>query len=299
MIEFVTSFFGRVAAGPALHFWVFTTILGVSSAAAGYRAFRALRWRRLVQDMPTSRTRSAPQGYVELAGSARLMDGPAIHTPIGRRPCVWWQLIVERRDQNGWRSVSRESSDELFAIEDDAGRCIVDPEGAEVSPAHRSVTRGGDANPLLQRAGRQFRYTERYIECGDTLYVIGWHRTFESAAGWDPDAELIERLREWKRDQDTLLRRFDVDHDGRIDAEEWALARREARRELLAEHREASATPGVNVIGAPDDARPYLIAAQQEDLVATTLRRSTLLNAAGCLAGGLAALLLLQARFGI
>lgn len=287
----------NLAAAPTGHFVMFTGLLTVACVFTGYRAFRALRWRRLVQDMPTSRTRSAPQGYIELAGAAKMMDGPPIKTPMSQTPCVWWQLLVEENKDGSWSRVSRERSDELFVIEDDVGRCIVDPEGAEVTPSHRRVSRGGSGKPSLRTAGARFRYTESFIECEEVLYVIGWHRTFDSVAGWDPDAELVEKLREWKRDQPTLMRRFDVNDDGRIDDEEWALARREARREVLDEHRDASVRPGVNVIGAPDDARPFLIAAQHEDLVSIGLRRSTIGHAVGCLITGLIALSLIQARF--
>ena len=38
--------------------------------------FRLLRWWRMIEDVPTSPTRSAHQGYVELVGHAELMDGP-------------------------------------------------------------------------------------------------------------------------------------------------------------------------------------------------------------------------------
>lgn len=297
MAEPFLQFIRNLAASPPAHFWVFTGMLTFACGYTGYRAFRALRWRRIVQDMPTSKTRSAPQGYIELAGAAKMMDGPPIKTPMSQIPCAWWQLVVEERDDDGWRRVSRESSDELFEIEDDVGRCIVDPEGAEVSPTHRRVSRGGSAEPGKRTAGARYRYTESYIECGEVLYVIGWHRTFSKLAGWDANEELAHKLREWKRDQPDLLRRFDANDDGRIDEEEWALARREARREVLAEHRAASVVPGVNVIGAPDDARPFLIAAQHEDLVAGSLRRSTIGHAVGAAITGLIALSLIQARF--
>ncbi len=288
----------NLAAAPPLQFWVFACGSATASAYLGFLAFRALRWRRKVQDMPTSRTRSAPQGYIELQGQAKMMDGPPIAAPMSGRPCVWWQLVVEEVTDGSWRSVSRECSDGLFLIEDDTGQCIVDPDGATVTPAHRRVSRGGSRRAAPMRsAGSRYRYTETFIECGDELYVVGWHRTLSSVAQWNPDDELLLKLREWKRDQSDLLRRFDANSDGRIDQEEWDQAKREARREVLAEHREASVLPGVNVISAPDDKRPFLIAAHHGDLVAVALRRSTIGHAIGAVLLAVFSALLFQARF--
>lgn len=267
----IKSFALQLALLPPVPFLVFLGIATGVCVRSAYLAFRALRWRRLIQDMPTSRTRSAPQGYIELSGMAKMMDGPPILSPVSRRECVWWRLVTEKRSNNEWVRVSSEQSDSLFLLQDDVGHCVVDPDGAEVTSAHRRVSTATDSMLGGRITTRTRRHTEHYIMPFDTLFVIGWHRTFESTAGWDPDAELIEKLRQWKSDQSTLLDRFDANNDGRIDDEEWALARREARKELLDEHREAQKQPGVNVIGAPDDARPFLIAAQHEDLVAWRL----------------------------
>ncbi|MFK7886400.1 MAG: hypothetical protein AB8G16_05985 [Gammaproteobacteria bacterium] len=294
MGDLLTDFSGTVAGFDDTQYFIFLAFFGVVSAVAFVRAFRTLRLTRLVEDLPTSRTRSAPQGYIELAGIARLMPGPQIVTPMSQRPCVWWSLVTEEYKSDQWQAVEREVSDELFHLNDDSGTCIVDPENADVSAGHKLVTKTGS---LLERSrSTRFRHTERYIKDGDELHIIGWHRTFKSDANWDHQEELVEKLREWKRDQETLVRRFDANRDGRIDEQEWETARREARKEVAAEHREASVAPGVNVIGAPDDARPFLIAAEHEDLVARRLWRSTIITAVVCVVAGFLTILTIAAR---
>ncbi|MFK8014299.1 MAG: hypothetical protein AB8G17_02505 [Gammaproteobacteria bacterium] len=250
---------------------VFVALPLVVFGMSARSAFRALRTRRMLEDLPTSRTRSAHQGYVELAGIAELMDGPVIRAPMSLFNCVWWSLSTQRYNGKNWVSVDHETSDELFYIRDATGTCVVDPEGAQVTAGHRRVTRGKRGAGLAKRG--EVRHTELYIKPGDELHIIGWFTTFTGVDNWDHDAELSERLRDWKRDQDSLLRRFDANRDGQIDAAEWAEARREARQELGREHRELSVQPGVNVIRVPDDGRPFLIAGEHEQIYAKRLNR--------------------------
>jgi hypothetical protein len=298
MSGFLRAFNEQVAGFGPVEFLVFLAVPVLICVFASVSAFRYLRWRRMIEDVPTSRTRSAHQGYVELCGVAELMDGPPIFTPMSRRESVWWSLAVEKRDGDSWRTVSREVSDELFALRDEAGTCIVDADGAKVTPAHKRVTRGGSSNPLLAlTSGKQYRYTERFIVPGDSLYVIGWFRTFKSADDWNHADELLEKLREWKRDQPTLLRRFDANRDGVIDQAEWARARREARREVAADHRAVSVLPGVNVIGPPEDARPFLIAAEHEQLFTRRLDRKAIGAALAAVIAAVVALAMIRARF--
>ncbi len=259
--------------------------------------FRLLRWWRMIEDVPTSPTRSAHQGYVELVGHAALMDGPVIHTPMSRYPCVWWSLIVKERTGDGWKVVDSEQSDELFYLRDALGVCIVDPEGARVVSMHRRSSRGNaTSRHSSTRSGARFRHVERFIKVGDPLYVIGLFKTFQSSDHWDHKKELIEKLRQWKADQPALIKRFDSNQDGKIDEAEWAHARKAARAEVAHEHREASAQPGVNVIGAPADKRPFLIAAQHEQFFTRRLRANAIGAGLAVVIAGAMVLLMIASR---
>src|SRR5262245_643402 len=59
-----------------------------------FRAFSRLRLWRKVANTPTSRTRSAPMGLVELSGKAA-EDAPAMKAPLSSLACVWWRFTVE------------------------------------------------------------------------------------------------------------------------------------------------------------------------------------------------------------
>ena len=61
-------------------FWSLLSVLSALALLALYFAFRNLHRARLIEDTPTSRIRSAHQGYVELIGEAAMMRGETIQS---------------------------------------------------------------------------------------------------------------------------------------------------------------------------------------------------------------------------
>src|SRR5690606_16652826 len=113
------------------------SLLPALTAAAGGLALmaRQLRRARLIEDTPTSRIRSAPQGYVELTGFAREVaaaDTP-LRGPLTGKPCVWFRYRIERYQRgkrSGWHPVESGASAQWFELDDGSGRCWIDPAGA-------------------------------------------------------------------------------------------------------------------------------------------------------------------------
>ncbi|MGD2083760.1 MAG: GIDE domain-containing protein [Chromatiales bacterium] len=306
--------------------WIWLGVCTLGALAAFYFAFRTLRRARLIEDTPTARIRSAPQGQVELDGQAELLPGTPIRSPLTGSECCWWRYKIERRGhKNRWSRVEHGTSDGVFAVRDDTGVCLVDPEGAEVTPRDRSVWYGHDRHPQDRSPARfgieprgsgwsfslggllntplsigtgRYRYTEERIYPGDRLYLIGHFRSEDDLDHAAQRSTLTrDKLRAWKRDQTELLGRFDSDGDGAIDPGEWERARRAAATEAAAEHRAQAAQRIPHRLSRPGARRmPYLISTlPQYDLV----RRYRLI-AAGSLAGffvlGAIAVWLLGAR---
>ena len=179
--------------------------------------------------------------------------------------------------------VERGISDNLFHLIDTSGSCAVDPDGAQVHATPRDVWYGQSARPagfrppapnLLSRwfesVGKAYRYTEHLIRPGDAIYVIGQFITHggSATAPIETDDKVTERLRAWKRDQAALLREFDANRDGQIDAQEWAAVRARAEREAQAERGGTGDPPPVDVIGQTRDRRrPFIIAVGNEEPV--------------------------------
>jgi len=283
--------FGRGASAGELGFAV--AVLALVGLAGLWFARHALARARLLEDTPTSLIRSAAQGYCELVGHAEAMPGAAIRAPLSGAPCVWWHYSVAEKAQHGknnqWRVIEQDVSDALFALDDPTGRCVVDPDGATVIPTCRHVWFGDGPRPLLSHEhgarwafGHRYRYLERRIDVGSELLAIGTFETHgDPYTGADAQREVALKLAEWKRDPGRLKARFDADGDGQVDMQEWEAARAAARAEVGAQLAERALTPGVNLMRAPQDSRPYLLSVVLQE----TLVRRQRWQACGGLAG--------------
>ena len=250
-------------------------------------AWSCLVRKRVMQDMPTAKLRSAHQGYIELEGRAELMDGQPIYAPLSREICVWYRYKIEHKESQGmgnsrnskWRTTSSGTSDDLFYLVDDTGKCAVDPDGAKVTTSHKRVWYGRTAAPPaytetsmfssvtgLSQLGRNYRYTEERIVPGDPLYALGNFTTHGGAGvNFDFKQEVGELLREWKKDTATMLSRFDANQDGDIDMQEWEQARRSAEAEIAAAREQQAVAPPVDVLAKSGNRRnPFILATRTE-----------------------------------
>src|ERR1700732_5288977 len=213
-----------------------------------------LRRDRLVADTPAVRIRSAAQGYVKVTGRALPAGAAPTAAPLFSPPGVWWayEVAEEQRDSKGnahWHTVESAASVELFAlVDDDGSRCLVGPVTAEITPTTRNVWHGSEGG---------WRYTERLLGVGERLCVMGELRSHSEVG--DVNAATAAKLHEWKQDQSSLLARFDVNHDGKLDAAEWEAARVAAARESQTQTLQ-SALSRESVISEPANGEPFLIA---------------------------------------
>jgi hypothetical protein len=244
-----------------------------AAAAAGallclYGFFRRMRRDRLLADTPVVHIRSAAQGYVKVQGHARPAGAAPTAAPLSGRPCVWWNFKVaeQQRDSRGrieWQTVESATSVELFVLADDDAECLVGPVKAEVTPSRVNTWYGNSSRPLgppppvnTALLMGPYRYTEQLLEVGAQLCVAGELRSHSETG--DLAAATAARLHEWKQDQPALLKRFDADHDGMLNAAEWEAARAAAARECETQKLQSN-IERVSVISEPADGRPFLI----------------------------------------
>lgn len=247
---------------------------------------------RVIEDTPTANIRSAHQGYVELEGIGRMMEGEPIAGPLTNKPCLWFRYKIEeqqmdQRDRSSnprWRVVRSGISEHLFWIDDGTGTCVIDPDGAEITPNEKQVWYGNDAwpqnNPALTTVGGalfgmgRFRYTEERLMPG-RLYSLGWFTSVSHVEG-AISHNVSSLLRQWKLDKRELLKRFDSNRDGDIDSSEWENAVETANEHVLKERAEKSRESHVHTLGKPPHAnKPFIISPQsQEKLVSAYKRKS-------------------------
>lgn len=267
---------------------IFSACVGVGGFYYFFRnSFRA----RLIEDMPTSKVRSAAQGYIELAGHALLMEGEPIRSHLTGTDCCWWRFRIERRgSKNHWHLVESGASSSPFLLEDDTGRCLIDPEGADVTPFEKNVwygsTRVPGSMPLRRGSGFNFsaggfgiglgsyRYTEEFIFPGNPLYAIGLFRSLGEMDHQEGRGEIVRNLlRQWKEDRPTLLARFDKDGNGDIDMGEWETVRKIAAGLADKEYREIQAKQVPNMLARPSNrGQPFILATKEEAELKSGLR---------------------------
>ncbi len=264
--------------GDGLNNCFFELGLGAAALSCLWYAYKSWRDGRVIRDTPTSRVRSAAQGYVELDGRGELAPGVETRAPLTRLPCTWWSFRIEeaesRRGSRSWTTVERGTSSSVFFLEDGTGRCLVDPRGAQVFASEKSVWYGSSRTPGIRpldnpsALGRvfdrmmrgNFRYTEHRMSVGAPLYAIGAFRSVGGVSSFDVDAATAQLLRDWKRDQSALLQRFDADGDGLLSSREWDAARAQAREQVQHTALHQPAAPRVNVLSQPGDGRSFLLA---------------------------------------
>ncbi|MDO8682549.1 MAG: hypothetical protein Q7N50_03610, partial [Armatimonadota bacterium] len=188
------------------------------------------------------------------------------------------------------------------------------PEGAEITPRHKDTWRssasiGGIAHPNYIRSflassgsGRRYRFTEERINSGERLYALGLLKSISSYTSTPTvDEDVRALLADWKKDQPRLLERFDLDKDGKVDEQEWMLARSQARREAMKNRQEQvnNLADGLSVLGPTRDrARPYILSAFTQTELTKRFRLWAMLYAGSCFLLGLAAVWVFNARFG-
>jgi hypothetical protein len=122
----------RSSDNTSLFFW---SLIGLCGGIYLFvHGFVLLRRRRLILDTPFSKIRSASMGMVEVSG---LAVGPYTMTaPITARPCYYYRTLVwewKRQGKNSqWVKVAAESMHLPFFLDDNTGKVLVDPRGADL-----------------------------------------------------------------------------------------------------------------------------------------------------------------------
>src|SRR5215831_8395815 len=153
--------------------------------------FRLLQRRRLILDTPFSKIRSASMGMVEVSG---LAVGPyTMVAPVTARPCYYYRTLVWEWKQSGknkdWVKVAGECMHVPFFIDDNTGRVLVDPRGADLD-LHRDFEQEfsdsffttkepvpGNVRSFLTRHGvstnNKIKVEEFCIKPKNALFILG------------------------------------------------------------------------------------------------------------------------------
>ena len=186
--------------------WVWPVIGVCAGLFLFYRGFQILCRKRLILDTPTSKIRSAALGLVEVNG---LAVGPYVmNAPITGLPCYYHRTVAWQLKQSGknksWEIVAHESRHLPFFLDDNTGRMLVNPQGAEMD-IHRDFYEEYSASffssdldvpanvsTFLMRHGistdKKTRIEEYCIKPKNALFILG---TLSENAGLTVSAQPI------------------------------------------------------------------------------------------------------------
>ena len=305
-------------------FSIWLAIATLAMLGGGSAAYLFRQRSKTMAQTPTSKIRSATSGYVEFEGRVRAMSASTLKAELTGTPCVWYEYQITKQmggrgsnSHSQWVNVDHAQSEDVFWLVDESGQCLIDPQGARIITAPEETDRWlGDTqrpsrgpekrgsrfglfpgqsytdfnfgNGLWFSTRKDYRYMERRIPDGASLYVLGHFKKMGNAAD-HREASVRDLLRRWKTAQRDMLERFDADGDGRIDAQEWEAARKAAEREVDQEN-PLPAKKQINILGATGDRnKPFLISAISQHQL---LDRYRLFSRLGMIAMALSGLLL-------
>lgn len=281
-------------------FWIWTLVSAGVALACGYGLFYFMRRARIIEDTPTSKIRSAHQGYVEIIGQIKYFSNEAIIAPLTQLPCAWYHFTIEKREtvhtgkssNTRWRTVEEKTSDKVFVCVDDTGDCVIDPRAAEVHANDEDSWYGDTRWPDSKSSKRSFfasndyRYRERRLHQNENLYAIGLFNTVDpNKAHGDLADETRAVLKVWKQDQQNLLERFDANRDGQIDLQEWEAVRDAASQQAYQQRLSRADRPAMHIMCKTSDfRRPYILSVTPPENMARKFK----FKAFACLVGVLA-----------
>ncbi len=146
-----------------------------------WRMLDRVRLIRKLQDTPTSKIGSAPQGFVQVGGLTQAREGAALYVPELQVPCVWYRYEVYEEavdNEDDARPQSVQQTSQRFRIADRTGDCIVDPNGAEI-----------DTRKSRRWVAGGMQHHAHWIGVGEHVTVIGW------LASLHPRPQVADELR--------------------------------------------------------------------------------------------------------
>jgi len=141
-----------------------------------YLALKAIRFKRLVEFIPTSSTTGLAYGISELFGMIDVDDEcPNLTSKLNSKKCVAYKYSVEEKRGSGkdakWVTIDSGDESATFWLEDPQGRVAVNPEGGNIVFPEKEINHSG-----------RTRYTEYWLPPYRNVYCLGFAGIADEAA---------------------------------------------------------------------------------------------------------------------
>ncbi|MCK4903565.1 MAG: hypothetical protein KAS35_02665 [Candidatus Marinimicrobia bacterium] len=183
-------FFEFISENPNILMPIGGIIVGIILFFAGLKWFS---YKRLIENIPTSKIRSIAMGLVEIFGKVIPIEKNLLLSPFSNTECVYYKYTVERwvkRDnRHHWQVVNSGKTSLPFKLQDNTGSVLIDPVGANIDIKTKTFSSdtGHDPPLIIQNflninnlnyegffgINYRMRYRESIIIPSESLYVIG------------------------------------------------------------------------------------------------------------------------------
>ena len=147
--------------------WVELIAGWILALIVGYFSLKAIRWKRFIENVPTTKIKGVMPGVAEIHGDIEIPEGdkPLI-SPLKQRECVYYHYIEKEKRGSGknakWVTVVDDKSYLDCKVKDETAAISIDLEEAELISRHKyAKTRGRRS------------YKETLISSYDKLFAIG------------------------------------------------------------------------------------------------------------------------------
>ena len=215
------------------HIWLGPVLALLGSIALAVVGYFALRRKRLMQNVPTSKVKGVFIGLNELKGAARVAE--PLTSYLAEEKCIWYSYKIEeeweRREtsndgdgnsktetKSGWTVIDDGEQRQVFHLEDDTGEIRVLPEKAkfigdrvlkDTVRRTESLYHGkGPRRVIADSTGRR-RFVEHAIRANSDLYLLGSARVREDVV--EPEIaydELDKLFLISSKSEESLTRRY-------------------------------------------------------------------------------------------
>lgn len=159
-----------------------------------FKGFGWLRFKRLIENMPTSKIRSLAMGLAEVYGEVVPYEGKLLKSPMLDRDCVYYSYSIREERGSGknrhWVTLKSGTDMVHFCLKDDTGKVLVDPEGAKVNfkkdldvlssfgrdppeVVKNAINRMSLSYETFLGINKTMKYEEIVIGPNDKLYILG------------------------------------------------------------------------------------------------------------------------------
>jgi len=195
-------FAGRFLCLTCLHAAMAERDIGGALVGLGFGAYffvRGLRWwkwKRLIENTPTSKVRGLAMGHAEVYGKVARALKQLFKSPFTGKDCVYYRYEIEelRSDNKGrsrWVTIRSGTAGTPFYLDDGTGKVLVDTQGADIeipsdyqlrtsafSQVPAGIVKFCEKQNLSVKSwffgmNKTLRFTEYYVAPSDKLYVMG------------------------------------------------------------------------------------------------------------------------------